>query len=152
MQRAVVVIAVVLAFTLLRASWVMPMVVKEAGEWIVVWDEPAAYGRLQGDEITLEGRLIVENYGRPGERYIRAPLRYWLQTPERKLPLSPPRDSVFMPLDGKTVQIKGKLHSDPGGIETLWVRLIRVSRSEEEQPTEDIPASPHNASPRGSRP
>ncbi len=152
MQRAIVVITAILAFTLLSSSWVVAVEVKETGEWIVVWDDPAAYGRLQGQEIALEGRLIVENYGKPGERYIRAPLRYWLQTPERRLPLSPPRDSVLMPLDGKTVQIKGKLQTDAGGNETLWVRLIRVSCAREEHPDDRVPGSSQDASPGGSRP
>jgi hypothetical protein len=97
----------------------------KAADWTIVWQDPAAYEKLPGEEVLLRGELEVENYGKPDVKYGRAPLRYWLWTDGRKLAVSPPRDSLLLPLDGRVVEVKGKIQTDPQGHETVWVRSIR---------------------------
>ena len=118
-------ITILMGFAAVTLTCIEPVGVARAADWTVIWDDPAAYGELPGEEVLLRGELVVENYGKPGVKYVRAPLRYWLRTDGRAMALSPPRDSFLMPLDGRIVEVKGKVKPDPKGHDTLWVRLIR---------------------------
>ena len=103
-----------------------------AGEgWTVVSGELPAYRNHGAAEVILAGRMVLENYGRPGEMYIRPPINYYLQTKERKIMLGPAADGPFRTLDGKAVEARGKLKDNPPGTKEkqfLWVGWIRERR------------------------
>jgi hypothetical protein len=94
-------------------------------EWIVVDGKLATYLNAKEKEVVLQGTLIAEYYGKPGERYIRAPYNYWLKTKDQNFALGP-NDSVYMLLDKKTIEVKGKIKKNPKRVAHLLVGWIRV--------------------------
>jgi hypothetical protein len=94
-------------------------------QWRVVDGKLATYLNAKEKEVVLQGTLIAEYYGKPGARYIRAPYNYWLKTKDQKFALGA-CDGIYMPLDKKTIEVKGKIKKNPKGVAHLLVGWIRV--------------------------
>ena len=93
--------------------------------WTVVNGKSTRYLNLKEKEVVLKGTLIAEYYGKPGVNYFRAPYRYWLQTKKEKIALGP-NDGIYMKLDKKAVEIKGKYLKGNTKTKRFFAGWIRV--------------------------
>jgi len=101
------------------------MVETSDAQWQLVSAEQPSYVRLKTKERAFVGTLIVEDYGKPGVVYVRAPNHYWLATEVGvRLPLSI-NDTLFPPLHKKRVEVKGKMQKDLQEKDRLFVGWIR---------------------------
>jgi len=104
----------------------------QTNNWTLVDGDQIGYRNAKEEEIVCQGTLTVENYGQPGVQYFRVPNNYWLKTKKEKLSLSI-QDTIFPPLDGKSVEVKGKMRTDhPSGHKRLWVGWIRLVETKAE--------------------
>jgi hypothetical protein len=94
--------------------------------WQLVSAEQPSYRNLTAEEVTLTGTMMVENYGKPGVSYVRAPHNYWLVTDDKKRVALSINDSLFPPLDGKKVKVKGKWQAAGLNEKQLFVGWIKT--------------------------